>query len=481
MVDPDQVLDLNGGTLYTGDERVFARDPFRAVLANAKPTSKGGKIVLETGGNLITKNKLKPIPTARTLEPETMQGQPTGGSSNVFVDLNGLTSTLTSALSFTVGVYPYNGGIDLNTQPLVLNGPLSIAPDSDLVLYNASDMSFSNNIELGTTWTFDGDGVLAGNGGVLDLSGGGVLVVRPNTSLGLHNFVLRGLQDGSIIFYDKTSELRLSNMVVELSDSTTFTTGGIYVQGPTTIITGNSALSLESAASMSVDRVSLLYDTLSYPDEQNISPAIGADANNKHVISINNGVIRHLNAPTQGNVRISADRGLAEALLIHPDRMLLFNNSATLDGNTLPIIFSNAQEPLITVAAGRDAVIQNARLEYFSPSYVSLGAGASLQFGDQTAMTFAANQDLNMTLTFAGSCRINGNNHRLNLGDAGGIMVSGEGSALLLENMVITGLSGTKINCTDETCTFSLHNVQFVVDGSYDFPTERVEVLQSGV
>ncbi len=471
-------IDMDGGTFFMGDEAIYTTKALRAGGASRPPPAvKNTKLTTKEGTGVIPGN-LRTITTTRTSEVATIQAQPVSGNINTFVDLNGQTSTLAAALSFVVGVYPYNGTIDLNNQALTINGPVTIASDSDVLFLDANNMNFTNNINLDTNWVFDGDGVLTGNGGVLDLSGGGVLKVRPFTSVGLHNFVLRGVENGRIVLYDDTSELRLSNMVLELSDNYTVTTGGLYVNGPTTIVTADKVLTLSQRGSMTVDHVSLLYDTLSYPDQQNITPALGADANNKHTISLNSGVIRQINAPTQGLVHIMQDTAFDAITVVHPNRKIIFDQSAVVDGGTFPIIFSNASEPLITVSADQNAVIHNAVLEYFSPSYLNIGSGASLTFGDKTAMTFASDQDLSMTMTFVGQCRINGNNHTLNLGAHGGLMVSGTGSALQLENMVITGLQGTKINCTDGTCTFSLNNVRFVLDGSYEFPTDRVEVLQ---
>lgn len=486
---------MGGGSLYYGNNVVLANRSLRSSAAKKKPPVKNGKVsvpnnlllemsvdglrVPNGGGNFtgVFPNGMASIPTIMPGTADTVQGAPVSGSLNTYVDLAGQTATLSSQLVFTNGVYPYNGTINLNGQQLLFGGPVDIVSGSDLLLQDAQDVSFTNNIVLNSTWTFDRDGIIAGNGGVLDLTGGGVLSVHPNTSLAMHNFVLRGVQDGSIVLFDDTSEVRFSNMVLELSDNYTVTTGGLYIDGQTMIVTADKILTLAQCGSMTVDRTSLQYDTLSFADQQNITPAIGSDPNNKHVISLNHGVIRRVNAPTQGSQHIAGNTSLDGLTVVHPNRQLYFDSSATLDGNTLSLLFSNASQPLITVAAGQDATIQNAVLEYFSPSYLNIGAGASLTFGDKTAMTFAFDQDLNTTMTFNGQCAINGNNHTLALGDHGGLMISGSGSALLLENMVITGLSGTKINCTDSTCTVSLNNVRFVLDGSYEFPTPRVEVL----
>ncbi|MBM3893897.1 hypothetical protein FJ365_05905 [Candidatus Dependentiae bacterium] len=488
-------IDLGGGSLYYGNNIAIASRGVRGTTSKKTPKVKNGKIsvpnnlllemsvdglrVPNGGGNFsgVFPNGMASIPTTMPGIADTVQGAPVSGSLNAYVDLNGETTTLSSQLVFTNGVFPYNGTINLNGQQLLISGPVDIVSGGDLVLQDAQDVSFTNNIVLNSTWTFDGDGIIAGNGGVLDLTGGGVLSIHPNTSLAMHNFVLRGVQDGSIVLADDSSEVRFANMVLELSDNYTVTTGGLYIDGQTMIVTADNILTLAQQGSMTVDRSSLQYDTLSFPDQQNITPALGSDPNNKHVISLNNGVIRRLNSPTQGSQHISGNTGLDTLTVVHPNRQLYFDSSATLDGNTFTLLFSKALQPLITVAAGRNAVIENAVLEYFSPSYLDVGTGASLTFGDKTAMTFAFDQDLNTTLTFNGQCSINGNNHTLALGDHGGLMISGSGSALLLENMVITGLSGTKINCTDGTCTVSLNNVRFVLDGSYEFPTERVEIL----
>ncbi len=477
-VNPDMALDLGGGTLFMGDDIVYLGKTLRAPAKKVVPKAKSTKLATKEGTGTFA-GIFASIMTVKAIDSDTILGQPISGNINTFIDLDGQTSTLAAPLSFSVGVYPYNGSIDLHGQSLTLNGPLSIAPDSDTLLIDAHDMNINNNINLNSTWTFDGDGTLTGNGGILDLSGGGVLAVHPYTSLSLHNFVLRGVESGSIVLFDTTSEVRFSNMVIELSDNYTVTTGGLYIDGPTMIVTADKILTLSQAGSMTVDHVSLQYDTLSFPDQHNITPVIGADRNNKHVIALRNGVIRQVNAPTQGSVRITTDTALDAITVVHPNRTLIFDESATLDGATLPLVFSQASVPLVTVAAGKNAVIKNTRLEYFSPSYLSIGAAASLVFGDATAMALASDHDLSMTMTFKGQCSINGNNHTLSLGAHGGLMLGESGSSLLLENMVITGVHGTKINTIDNTCTFSLNNVRFVLDGNYVFPTDRVEVLRS--
>ena len=467
-------VDLDGGTLYVGDNLLLTRAASKnTVLEKTQP--KNVKIVFSDGSSVASTALVSSI-TRRDPSGFTITTQPFGGLLNAFLDLDGQTATLTKTLEFAAGYWPFNGIINVNAQTLRMNGP-SIVTDP-VTFVNAADIDFNNRFTLTDTWTFTGDGVVTGNGGIIDLSGGGVLFIHPNTSLSLNNFVLKGVSSGSIVFADRTSQLRLANMQVELAGNCTFTTGGFYVEGPTTIVTADKTFTLATASSMTVDGTSLFYDTLSFADQQNISPTIAADTNHKRMISLNNGVLRHVDSPTQGDVHYAQNSYLSGLTVVHPNRKIAFDQSVTLDGQTFPLIFSQSTVPLVSVAAGKTAQIQNATLEYFCPSFVSLGSGGALHFGDATRITFAKNEDLTTTFSFRGNCAINGAGHTLTLGDAGALIVDGPHGALLLENMQIKNLSGHQIRCTDNTCTVSLNNVRFVLDGSYSLTNGNFVVLR---
>lgn len=469
------VVDLDGGTLVIGDDVGVARTRAskNATLENA--TVKKGTVTV----NGTTVTSATSIGSLTILSPlgSIVTAQPTSGVFNAFLDLNGQTATLNSPLEFNVGLWPFNGTIDGSKSTIKLNGP-SVVTDP-VTFVNAGGLNFTNAITLNDVWTFEGDGMLSGNGGVLDLSAGGALFLHPDTALTLNNFVLRGLgSSGNIIFSDRTSQLRLSNMQFELAANYTFTTGGVYVEGPTTIVTADKVLTFDSKSSLTVDGISLLYDTLTFADQQNIAPTMAADTNHKNCISLNNGLIRHIDDQSLGNVRYTLDANLSGLTVVHPYRQLLFDQSLTLNGQTFSLLFSQATAPLMTVAANKKVTLTNIKLEYFSPSYLSLGSNATIFFGDATRMTLAKDEDLSMSFTFRGACAINGAGHALTLKDAGALMVMGRKSSLLLENMTIKGLSGRQLRCMDNTCTVSLNNVKFELDGNYSLTTGSFVILR---
>jgi len=459
-----QPLDCGGIQILLGNDAANTRSTKNARLEGASINRARLVIAFDDGT------------TKSLLSGSIVKAQPTGGVFASYLDLDGKTATLNSSLEFNTDLWPYNGTLNLNNNTVKLNGPSAVT--EELTFVDALGLNINNVITLTDTWTFAGNGAIAGNGGTLDLAGGGALFLHPNTELSINNCLVKGLGSGSIILSDKTSQLRLSNMQLELNDDYTFTTGGMYVDGPTTIITADHILTLDAAASMTVDGVSLFYDTLSFADQQNIAPSLGADANHKNCIALNNGVIRHVSAPTSGDVHYTQNAILSELVVAHPYRRLLFDQTVTLDGQGFPVLFTQSSVPLISVAANRTLTLQNITLEYFSPSFVTLASGASLYCNDATRINLAKDEDLTQTFTFRGACTINGQGHALNLADAGGLMVMGHKSSLLLENMTLKGLSGNQLRCMDNTCTVSLNNVKFELDGTYSLTNGSFVILR---
>jgi len=210
------------------------------------------------------------------------------------IDLNGGSVVLTRDLKFGDDTrFVHTGTVNLNGKTLSFGG-LPLTWDTQVLWRHASDIQLNSRTELNTTWYFDGDGHVSANGNIIDLTGGGTLWVRQNTALWLTNMKIKGLGSGHIVFEDQTSQLLLSNVEIELDNDYTFTTGGIYVEGPTTIITKDKIVSFEQKASLTVDGLTLWYDTLSYGDNNNIQPLMHdtfANPSGKYVTGLNHGVV----------------------------------------------------------------------------------------------------------------------------------------------------------------------------------------------
>ncbi len=389
--------------------------------------------------------------------------------------------TVSAAGDLTLGhgaSFQGNGNVEFNGNTIAFDATERTF-SNNLEFVSAADLEFNGKIILGVdaTWTFSNDGFLSGNGNILDISSGATIRIRRNTTLYMSNLKLRGLGVGQIAFDDPSSQLRLSSVEFEMHGNYTVTTGGIYAEGPTTIVTKDHLLTFDQAGSLTVSGIALTYDTLDFADQSNIRPEAADDPNAVNLTLTYDGIIRRVFAEQIGDSHYGSNRTLDGLLLVHPGRRIFFDDSVTLDGQTHLLIFTKASEPLVLVAAGKTVTIQNATLGFFSPSFVSLGSDSNLIFGDATSIDFARNEELNTTWTFRGNCIVNGENHILTLGSLGNIIVDTHGASLLLENMTIKGASGNKIRCMDDTCTISFKNVKFIQDGNYSFSTGRFEVL----
>ena len=246
-----------------------------------------------------------------------IEGQPfflNSDSLDLAHQLSSVTLSLQSALS---------SNIVMNQGTIILGDSLSFGDDRTLtgsgkVIFNrkqfafggkdlhlthtldwvdATDMVLNGRTSLSGIWTFTGvEARLNGNGNVLDLTPGGTILIKAGTTLYIADLKIRGLGIGQIIFEDKSSRIRMTDSQVEVVSNLTFTTGGIYIEGDATIITGNKTLTFAQQATLTVDQVTILYDTLTFNDTNNIQPLVGAAGNpgGKNVASVNNGKICHL-------------------------------------------------------------------------------------------------------------------------------------------------------------------------------------------
>lgn len=244
--------------------------------------------------------------------------------------LNGGILTLEDNVMFTAGnTITGSGTINANGRRLSFAGPLtgfSLGLTQSILLVNAQDIDFNGPMSLSGTWTFAAQGTgsqprILGHGNTLDLTQRGSIYVQKNTILRLNDLKIKGLGRGGFVLQDKTSQVRLSRVEIEMANSYTVTSGGIYVDGGSTIVTKDKLLTLSLRASLTVDGVTLWYDPASSTDNSNIRPSISSPLNpgNKLITYLNGGVINgvadNVDLRATSNALLFINRTSSNALL----------------------------------------------------------------------------------------------------------------------------------------------------------------------
>jgi len=101
--------------------------------------------------------------------------------------------------------------------------------------------------------------------------------------------------------------------------------------------------------------------------------------------------------------------------------------------------------------------------------------GSSVLLGNIT-LILNSNVTLSSQMTFTGISIIEGRGHTIDLGTTGKMAVD-NGGALLMNNLTLKNLSAGQLFCNDGIGTFSLNNVDIILDGNYGFTQGRFDVL----
>lgn len=387
-------------------------------------------------------------------------------------------------------VFKGDGQIVFNNRRLSLGGKSSTW-SGNIIWNSALDIQLNSLTTLQGVWLFYGDGQVNGNSNVLDISGGGAIYVYPNSTLRLSGVNLKGLGSGGIYMGDG-AQIRLSNTTIEMDDSYTIDSGGIYVDGDSTIITKDKfltfATSLDSHGSLTVDRVALTYDHQSYVDLFNIRPLRIQDPSHKFINIINNGAIRHFRQESITFLDYSADTVLQRYAIVTPQRPMKvypeinqttmeLNYNMTINGGTNFLGFTRSDVPIMFISDGVNAVYENIIFRDFSPKHLSLGHDATLIFGNKTVVTLARNEVLNYPWIFQGDTMLRGGGQILELGPQGAIVLRGNDSKLLLDGITIKGVSGRKIRCTHQSGKIIFKDVKLYQDDDFTYATGGIELL----
>jgi hypothetical protein len=156
------------------------------------------------------------------------------------------------------------------------------------------------------------------------------------------------------------------------------------------------------------------------------------------------------------------------------------HSSTVIDGHGHVINFAKDQSNVFNVDAGCSVVLTNLILRGYEDNAVSLGAGASLVFGDGTRIELQETPvQLERDWTFVGNGRVEGLSTRLMI-EPYNIIVSPV-SNLVLGDIDLVSLKQNNIRCGGDTSSITLRNIAMHMTHNYSFTSGALQFEQDVV
>jgi len=410
---------------------------------------------------------------------------------NTNVNLNGGALQLQDDLRFgDNAIIQDSGWVFLNNRRISLGGQSAQWP-GDIFWIAAQDIQLNSAVNLTGNWLFVGEGQINGNGNVIDISQGGQILVAEDSSLRLSSVQIKGLGPGKIRL-SRTATLILTDVVLEMEDDYNVASGTWRVEGSSKVITKDKILSFIDGppgfkGKLVVDRVDFTYDTLATLDRLNIRPALINDPLREHVEILGNGEIGTIKRDTITFHNYRAESLLQKYAIVAPYRKFQvypelqddesLNYNVLIDGNTNFLGFTRSDEQVFFVTDGVQARTENVIMRDLSPKHISIGAGSSLTFGNKTIISLARNEYLNYPWVFQGDTMLKGSGVILELGPQGAIILQGTDSKLLLDGIILKGVNGNNVRCTDDSNVIQLRAVKWIQNGDFTYNTGGIQLV----
>ena len=432
------------------------------------------------------------------------------------------------------------GTVDLRRNSLYIGGKNDLFLTHTINWENASDINLGSKTILNGTWKFQGiNNVLNGHGNILDLTQRGTIWIESASTLELTDIVVKGIgiDKGWFHFENDTAQINFSNVTIELENRFRTSIGGIYVDGPSTVITKNYDWTFDQSGSLTVDGVTLWKDPAGYAQDDARGNILFTDnnfTNGKYLSYIFSGTIQDISQSdiydlvidnSQAIVSLEAVdlTGLQEQLntIDHgPNNVHFVDNivtmsfniylgtfpgnnhrmyvenpgyTTTVDGSQLYIHFAReTTDWMIDVADNTKLVFENVVLKDFQPKYIKLGSDSSVIFGDGTIVELATTASMPnfassvMTMSFDGNVIINGYGHEFDLSTAPKYALDinpldpTTSATLTLENVRLAGLGSYEYNLRSlhRFGTVQYRNCDLMLTSDYTYSEGFLNIYQ---
>ncbi len=382
-----------------------------------------------------------------------------------------------------------SGTIYLNSHSLYLPAVSATGFTSDLTFVDANDMQLTGYTTLNGTWTFQnadfqasGSSSIGGNGYVLDISGGGSIVVGPNHTLYIAAIDLKGVgASGGSFSIHPTSTVVMSNTIFELKGNYNLSSGKILIKSPdckmavkdtdTLVITGTNAV-------FEIDGVVFNYESVGnapvYPPP--FYPNSGGS-----ISLINGGTIQCINFELfKGEFRFTMpsyyfENQLVGGVTMTSKTIVHFINEniankkyMVLNCNGNRVKYDIASPGSVVLDENTEVTIKNLVMDNLDFSKVRLdgsgptkakfffGLGCNIYMGQDNFVD-------SLPWTFKDSASVSGNNFKVTLNGADKITIE-NGGTLTIQNATLNFNNASCMRCLDDNCKIILDNCAIELD-----------------
>ncbi|PCI73221.1 hypothetical protein COB28_04770, partial [Candidatus Dependentiae bacterium] len=172
----------------------------------------------------------------------------------------------------------------------------------------------------------------------------------------------------------------------------------------------------------------------------------------------------------------SASITMTYNLNISSDHQLLIHASGIVSGNGHSIKFPSGSSTALTVDSGITTTLEDIILTNYNDNSVSLGAGASLIFGNNCRVELAESHELTRPWFFAGSSILDGHNMQLTLNQGDEYIAAREETMLTIANISLKNVGFNNLRCINDNASINFQNVSCRLNSDFTFSTGAINV-----
>lgn len=202
--------------------------------------------------------------------------------------------------------------------------------------------------------------------------------------------------------------------------------------------------------------------------KNNSNSALRFFTNNSNAITLVNNIVQ----TGGGNLIIAGPTyTMTRQVVVSVDTTVSVTGNTTLDGNGHAFDFTN-QAGNFSIAAGKHLVFTDVVLRNYSEGAISLGAGATVTFGEGTFIELENMQSLATDMTFSGNAVLQGFGNKVMMNNS--VISVQPGGRLTLQDIFIEGLKQFNIRAQGDTASVKFKNAILCLSNDYSFTSGRI-------